>query len=185
MIDDRPYTFEDTPQPGERAKSAGKVFPGGVVGDTDDATGEPRAYRDRAASAKVHHMRIALQEGDEIGRILDLIEENEEKASELVRAPVEFSMFSLSGDTEAKHAEVVRLLAENGTLFAKLFGRDIGGKPTPASLSASKAEPKTTGDLLHSMQADAHLVAAGDAEAKDRRKARKPATSIAKALGLS
>lgn len=181
----RGYQFDDTPIPGAKAKSAGQVFPGGVVGEPDETQGVAKLYRQRAGAAQVHHMRIALQNEDEIGRVLDLIEENEEKAAVLVRTPVKHGLFGLTEGTATKHAEAVRLLAENGTLFAKLFGRDIAGKPSPESIKASKEKPATTGDLLHGLQSDAHLVAGGDTDAKDRRKARKPADNIAQALGLS
>lgn len=177
------FEFEDTPTPGASAKSAGQVFPGGVVGDTSAGDGAKR-YRERTGAARVHHMRIALQDEGEMGRALDLIEENEEKTTELLRTPVEFGFFGLTEGTKAKHAEALRLLAENGMLFAKLFGRELGGKPDAAALKAGK-EPATTGDLLHSLQADAHLVAKGDPDAKDRRKARKPAATLAEALGLN
>lgn len=181
----RGYQFDDTPIPGAKAKSAGQVFPGGVVGDPAESEGAAKLYRQRAGAAQVHHMRIALQNEDEIGRVLDLIESNEEQAAVLVRTPIKTGIFGLSDETEVKHAEAVRLLAENGALFAKLFGRDVAGKATAESLKVSKEKPKTTGDLLHRLHADAHLVAGGDTDAKDRRKARKPAESIGQALGLS
>lgn len=180
------YVFENTPAPGENAKRNGHVFPGGVVGEIEVPATEAKNYRDRTGAAKVHHMRIALQDEEEMGRALDLIEENEEKVAELLRNPIKPGLFyTIAEDTQAQHAEAVRLLAENGMLFARLFGRDLGGKPSAASLKTSKDKPATTRDLLHSMQADAHMVAAGDAEAKERRKARKPASTIAQALGLS
>lgn len=181
----RGYVFDDTPAPGAKAKRNGQVFPGGVVGDPAESQGETKNYRDRTGAAKVHHMRIALQDDDEMGRTLDLIEENEEKVAELLRNPIKTGLFDLADETKAQHADAVRLLAENGMLFARLFGRDFGGKPSADTLKVSKAKPSCTRDLLHNMQADAHLVAAGDAEAKERRRARKPASSIAQALGLS
>jgi transcriptional regulator with XRE-family HTH domain len=179
------YVFDDTPAPGAKAKSAGRVFPGGVVGDNEgaDDAGEVKPYRDRKSEAKVHHMRIALKDEGEMGRALDLIEENEEKVTKLLQSLVKAGFFDLTEDTKANHAEAVRLLAENGMLFAKLFGRDVGGKPQ--SLKASNTKPTTTGDLLHNLQADAHLVVTGDANAKDRRAARKAPASISQALGLS
>jgi transcriptional regulator with XRE-family HTH domain len=186
FFEKRGYQFEDTPIPGEKAKTTGQVFPGGVVGDTTEDQGEAKPYRERTGAAKVHHMRIALQDEGEMGRVLDLIEENEEKAAELLRNEVKSGFLSaISEETAAQHAEAVRLLAENGMLFAKLMGRHIGGKPTAETLQASKDKPNTMRDLLHTLQADAHLAAAGDADAKERRKARKPARSISQALGLS
>jgi transcriptional regulator with XRE-family HTH domain len=182
----RDYQFEDTPAPGAKAKTSGQVFPAGVVGDGTEPQGETKPYRERKGAAQVHHMRIALQDSDEMGRVLDLIEENEDRAAELLRKPIKSGFLeALSDETKAQHAEAVRLLAENGALFAKLFGRDIGGKPKDAMLKDSKAKPATVGDLLHKLHADAHLTAKGDMDAKDRRKARKPASSIGQALGLS
>lgn len=181
----RGYQFENTPAPGDSAKRNGQVFPGGVVGDIKAPAEEATNYRERTGAAKVHHMRIALQDEGEMGRALDLIEENEERVAELLRNPIKLGLFDLAEETKAQHADAVRLLAENGMLFARLFGRDFGGKPSAESLKTSKDKPTTTRDLLHRLQADAHLVAVGDPEAKDRRKARKPATSVAQALGLS
>lgn len=182
----RGYQFSDTPAPGDSAKRAGQVFPAGVVGGDGASPADPKNYRDRTGAAQVHHMRIALQDDGEMGRVLDLIEENEERAAALLRHPVKPGLFSgVSEETEAQHAEAVALLAENGMLFGRLFGRDIGGKPTAETLKASRAKPATTRDLLHNLQADAHLTAAGDSDAAERRKARKPAKSILQALGLS
>lgn len=184
----RGYQFSDTPAPGASAKRAGQVFPAGVVGNDNDGHPEADAknYRDRTGAAKVHHMRIAIEDEGEMGRTLDLIEANEERVAELLKAPIKSGLLStVSEGSQAQHAEAVRLLAENGSLFARLFGRHMGGRPTPESLKASKAKPTTTRDLLHSLQADAHLTVGGDGDAKDRHKARKPATSMAQALGLS
>lgn len=181
----RGYQFDNTPQPGDNAKRSGQVFPSGVVGDDQPPAADPKNYRDRKGEAKVHHMRIALQDEGEMGRALDLIEENEERVAELLRNPIKTGFFELHDETKADHAEAVRLLAENGMLFARLFGRDIGGKPALDALRDGKAKPTTTRDLMHKLHADAHLVAAGDVEAKERRKARKPSTSVAQALGLN
>lgn len=185
FFENRGCQFAHSQVPGDSAKRNGHVFPGGVVGDIDNRDGDSTDYRGRTAAAKVHHMRIALKDEGEMGRALDLIEENEERVAELLRNPIKTGLFDLADETKAHHAEAVRLLAENGMLFARLFGRDFGGKPSAESLKSSKDKPTTTRDLLHRMQADAHLVAAGDLEAKDRRKARKPATSVSQALGLS
>jgi transcriptional regulator with XRE-family HTH domain len=180
------FMFEDTPAPGANAKSTGQVFPGGVVGDTTDAPAETKHYRDRTGAAHVHHMRIALQDEGEMGRALDLIEDNEAKVTTLLHNPVKPGLFfGIAEETQAHHAEAVRLLAENGMLFARLFGRDIGGRPTADTLKSSKGNPATTRDLLHNLQADTHLVAAGDLDAKERRSTRKPANNISQALGLS
>lgn len=86
-----------------------------------------------------------------------------------------------SDKTEAQHGEVLRLLAANALLFAKLFGREVGGKPSPETL-AGKEKPRTQADLLHRGQADTHLAASGDADAKERIKARKPANTLMSAI---
>lgn len=187
FFEKRGYQFNDTPGPGENAKRAGQVFPAGVVSNEDSAAPvEPASYRGRASAAQVHHMRISLQDESEMGRALDLIEENEERVATLLRHPVKPGLFSdVSEETAAHHAEAVRLLAENGMLFARLFGREFGGKPTADTLKASCSKPRTTRDLLHNLQADAHLTACGDAEAAERRKHRKPSKSVFQALGLS
>lgn len=181
----RGYRFDDTPTPGASAKSAGQVFPGGVVGvDSDDANA--KRYRDRTGAAHVHHMRIALQDENQIGRAIDLIEENEESLAKLLRNPVETSFWGgFTDETNAKHAEAVRLLAENGMLFAKLFGREVAGKQLAKAVKAGGESPQTIADLLQVLQADAHLVAAGDQQARERRKTRPIASSIGQALGLS
>lgn len=182
----RGYLFDDTPAPGDSAKRSGQVFPGGVVGDEEDTASDTVDYRGRTGTSNVHHMRIALQDDAEMGRVLDLIENNEERVTALLRNPIKPGLFSdVSEASGAQHAEAIRMLAENGMLFARLFGRHMGGKPTADTLQASRNKPAITADLLHSLQADAHLTASGDADAAERHKFRKPASSVAEALGLS
>lgn len=183
----RGYQFNDTPPPGDSARRAGKVFPAGVVGEDGVTPTDATNYRGRTAAAQVHHMRIAIQDDGEMGRSLDLIEENEERISALLRNPIKPGLFfsEISEETAAQHAEAVRLLAENGMLFARLFGRELGGKPSAETLKASSAKLVTTRDLLHNLQADAHLAISGDVDAAERRKSRKPTKSIFQALGLS
>jgi len=65
--------------------------------------------------------------------------------------------------------------------FAKLFGREIGGRPT-TEVMAGKAEIKTHADLLHRIHSDAHLISIGDVDAKDRRKSKKPAATLSSAI---
>lgn len=180
----RGYKFDDTPVPGAKAKESGLVFPAGVVGETEKNPGSPSGSRPTKAS--FHHMRIAITDEAEMGRVLDMIQDNEEKAERLLREPMEgrFGLFGgFSEDAEASHGEALKLLAENGLLFAKLFGRHVGGKPKPESLdAASKKKPETHADLLHRLHADTLLAVAGDGDAADRRKARKPASTLKTAI---
>lgn len=179
FFEKRGYKFEDTQEPGHKAKKAGVVFPAGVVGSDEEV--QSKALDGRPAKATVHHMRIALAD-PEMGHVLDLIELNEEKAAELLVQPVSVGLWEgFSDKTEAQHGEVLKLLAANGLLFAKLFGREVGGKPSSEVL-AGKVKPRTQADLLHRGQADTHLAAAGDPNAKERAKARKPAASLMSAI---
>jgi len=177
------YTFDDTEKPGSKARKDGLVFPAGVVaGAAHEASA---AKGSRPAQATIHHMRIAITDDDEMGRLLDMIEANEEKVQELLREPVESGLFfGISDETKKRHAQVVRIMADNGVMFAKLFGREIGGTPLP-DVIAGKKQPTTGAELLHSMQADMHLTRAGDPDAKDRQKGLKPAASVLNAIGLN
>ena len=179
FFEQRGYKFEDTPSPGAKAKEKGQVFPAGVVdAGGDDTPAQPKA---RPVRASFHHMRIALSD-PEMGHVLDLIEENEDKVQELLSHPVQKGVFEQFSDKcEAKHGEALKLLAENGLLFAKLFGRSVGGAPAPEVLDGKQA-PKTHADLLHSVHADAYKAAAGDVAAKERRKAKKPTDTLSSAI---
>lgn len=180
----RGYRFDDTPEPGAKAKAQGKVFPAGVVADaeTNDERSTPTGARSaRAQPTELHHMRIALK-GDAIGHALDVIEANEDRIDELLMQPVKEGFFGgFSESAQATHAEVLKLMAENGRLYARLFGRDIGGTPSPEALDGKKA-PSTHADLLHRRQADAHKAANGDREALRRKQAAKPADTLLSAL---
>ena len=178
----RGYGFQDTPKPGEKAKGTGKVFPAGVVGETVENQGAPRVSRTQYA--QFHHMRIAITDEGEMGRTLDLIEANEQQAEEFLGRKLETGLFGgLTEDSQVAHAEALKLLAENGKLFARLFGRDVGGQPKPEVIDG-KAKPETQADLLHKRQADALRIVAGDREALKRRQTGtpKPATSLSGSL---
>ena len=75
-------------------------------------------------------------------------------------------------------------MADNGVMFAKLFGRDIGGTPSPEVIGGKK-KPSTGAELLHSVQADMHMCGNGNLDAKERQKVQKPAASVLDAIGLS
>ena len=90
---------------------------------------------------------------DEVIQVTD--EEAFEWARRLAREEGIFG--GISESTEKRHAQAIRLMADNGVMFARLFGRDIGGAPKPEVLSGKK-KPTTGADLLHSVQADMHLI---------------------------
>lgn len=177
------YRFDDTPEPGDNARGAGTVFPAGVVGDTDDGDDTGRPLKERARQTALHHMRIAIRDEDEMGRVLDLIEANEDRAEELLQQQLaEGFLGGYSDKCELTHVEVMKLLAENGMLWARLFGRQVGGAPD-AEVLAGQARPQSHAQLLHRSQATAHGIAAGDREAIARRRGeRKPPASLSESL---
>jgi hypothetical protein len=171
------YQFPDTEKPGAQAKAKGTVFPGGVVPPGDDGDDAPPR---KVTRSTVQHIRIASSLSDEeIGSILEHIEGNEEQVEEMLQAKVDGGLLGgLSDRAEAHHAKAVRLLAENGTLWAKLVGRNLVNVPAPvkgAKVMIS-ATPKFHSDLLANTQAHVHSAVAGDkAAAAAKRKAHKPA----------
>lgn len=180
FFEKRGYEFRGTRRPGESAKEAGQVFPASMVGIGSEGGADGQGGRPQRAT--FHHMRIALKDEDQMGRVLDLIEQNELKSEELSNLPVEAGFFGgLSESAQATHAEALKLLAENGMLFAMLFGRSIGGEPD-TGIVAGKARPATQAELLHQRQADAHRIVAGDRDALAQRRAKKPAESLLTAL---
>lgn len=70
------------------------------------------------------------------------------------------------------------------TMWARLFGRHLGGTPDDKVLTGG-AKPKTHADLLHRSQATAHRAVKGDKVAIAQRKQPPVAGSLARALGLS
>lgn len=173
------YRFEE---PAAKAKGSGAVFPGGVVGDDD---GENQPVASRPQKTAVHHMRIAIRDEDEMGRVLDLIEANEEKVESLLKQPVGAGFLDAFNEkSELTHVEALKLLAENGAMWARLFGRDLGGKPDDKVLTGC-TKPKTHADLLHRSQATAHRAVKGDKAAIAQRKQPSVVGSLAHALGLS
>ncbi len=172
------YKFEDTPEPGANSKQSGLVFPDGVVKSRalDDVPGKG------PIKSTFHHMRIALAD-PEMGHVLDLIEENEAKVSELLDQPVKRGLVEQFSDkTEATHCEVLKLLADNGMLFAKLFGRDISGTADDGEDIADDGPIDTHRDLLNRVHADTLLAAKGDRQAKDRRKKKPLANTLSSAI---
>lgn len=174
------YEFPNAVKPGTKAKATGKVFPSGVVQTTeeDEASeiGKPQKHM-------VQHIRIDPNlSDDEIGNIFDHIERNEEKVESVLRNKVETSFLGgLSDLSEANHGKALRLLAENGTLFAKLLGRPLVSAPTE-SLAKGNESPKNHGDLLAKTQADMHAAVLGDKEAIARHKVARNPQSLSNAV---
>ncbi|GCL66373.1 helix-turn-helix domain-containing protein [Pseudaquabacterium pictum] len=176
FFEDRGYEFQDTKKPGEKARGSGQVFPAGVLGTPTENRGSSEDFQPQRA--QFHHMRIAITDEAEMGRMLDLIDANEQRAEELLQRKVETGLFGgLTEASQVAHAEALQALAENGRLFARLFGREVGGTPKPAILTG-KAKPESHADLMHQRQADALRIVTGDREALQRRKASKPANSL-------
>lgn len=147
FFEGRGYQFQDTLKPGAKAKGNGQVFPSGVIGETVENQGVPRVSSPQRAS--FHHMRIAITDEATMGRILDLIDENEERAQALLQQPIETGLFGGMTDAcQGQHGEAQALLAENGRLFGMLFGRKVGGDPRPGVLEGAE-RPATHADLMH------------------------------------
>lgn len=173
------YEFPDTSKPGSKAKATGKVFPSGVV-QPDENEDAPIG---KLQKHTVQHIRIdpSLSD-DEIGGILDHIESNEDRISCMLNKKVEGGLFGGFADTsEAHHGKALRLLAENGTLLAKLLGRPLVTAPSP-ELVAGAAKPKTHAELLAHTQAHMHGVIKGDKEAIAKHKAEKSPQTLAEAI---
>lgn len=169
------YEFPDTAKPGAQAKAKGIVFPAGVVTPGSGDGDEPPVPARKVTKSTVQHIRIASGLSDaEIGAILEHIEENEELVEEMLQDKVEGGFLGgLSDKSEAHHAKALRLLAENGTLWAKLVGRNLVNAPA----ADGKGEPavKIHADLMAKTQAHVHSAVAGDKSAVSiKRKVHKP-----------
>jgi hypothetical protein len=175
------YSFPDTAKPGTKAKANGKVFPAGVVQSDDE--GEAEAAIGKPLFSQVQHIRIdpSLNE-DEVGRIFDHIEHNEEVISAILRKKVETGLFDRFSDAcEATHGKALRLLAENGTLLAKLFGRPLIDTPSP-KLAGVDTKPHTHAELLARTQTQMHGAIKGDKEAIAKHKADKAPRTLTEAI---
>lgn len=186
------YNFHDEDAPGAKAKARGDVFPAGVVGKTAAATeetngspsenqGKPR----RMQPANVQYMRITpTLSSDQIDRILETIDDNINAIKEEAGKKVDRPLFSSYPDDEGQaHAiSLLRRLAENGLLQARLLGHDLMPAPhANEELTASNAE--TVGELLDLAMADLHrAVIDGDQDASARRKGRAKPNGVLQAL---
>lgn len=183
------YNFHDDETPGAKAKSRGDVFPAGVIGNAASSTGETSGSTNgkpgklsRPQTANLQFMRITPKlESDQVDRVFDCIEDNESAITDAADQPISFGFLSDSPDTgtQAKAVAMLRRLAENGVLYARLMGREL----LPANDGNSEAAKKTVGDLLCLAMTDLQrAVVDGDKEAQARRKVRTAPSEVLQAL---
>lgn len=177
FYEDKGYEFPDQSKPGAKAKASGEVFPEGVINaDGEDIpVGRPQKHL-------VQHVRIdSTLSDEEVGNIFDHIERNEERISRLLDKKVEHGFFGLADTAEANHAHALRLLAENGTLFAKLLGRPLVDAPSAALVNGTK-KPQTHAELLAHTQMHMHGAIQGNKEAIAKHKAEKTPQTLTDAV---
>lgn len=187
------YNFHDEDAPGAKAKARGDVFPAGVVGET---AGEPaqtagfpsenQGKLQRPLKANLQFMRITpTLDQDQIDRVFDCIEDNETVIEDSSSEAIERGFLSEYPTSEAQALAVslLRRLAENGLLYARLMGRhDLLPAVEPGSME-KLASAKTVGDLLRLALTDLQrAVIHGDKEAQARRKGRAEPTEVLQAL---
>lgn len=181
------YNFHDEDAPGAKAKARGDVFPAGVVGDADGDTeetdGSPSGNHGKLArpqSAQLQFMRITPSlNSDQVDRIFDCIEDNETALNAGLGVKVRNGFLSdaPSSETQAQAVAMIRRLAENGLLYARLMGRDL------ITLPVNGEQAATMGDLLGKAMADLqNAVVDGDKEAQSRRKGRAEPVEVLQAL---
>lgn len=199
------YNFHDEDAPGAKAKARGDVFPGGVVGATDDTSegtdGFPKENQPRTQSVNLQFMRIHPDlQHDQIDRILERMEDNEAEVKVRAEQPIKNGFLSDSPSilSQAQAIAALRALAENGLLHAKLLGRDVftpgatakapsatnGGTPFFfASPDSSTAAGQTIGELLQVALGDVvRAVMDDDKDAQARLKNRTEPTEVIQAL---
>ena len=203
------YNFHDEDAPGAKAKARGDVFQAGVVGESGSDTGETGGSPSvepgklpRPQKVNLQYMRIAPNlESEQIDRVFTCIEDNESAIFDGSEKPITTG-FLAEGPTAQSQAQAVALLrrlAENGLLYARLMGRDLlpvldqgedstkvtqqprrGLFSTPSPVTGSWA---TIGDLMQAAMSDMQLaVIDGDKEALARRKGRAEPTEVLQAL---
>ena len=200
------YNFHDEDAPGAKAKARGDVFPAGVVGDTSVELGETdgspsgnQGKLPRPQKINLQYMRITPNlENDQIDRVFNCIEENEQALVDSLETPISTGFLS-DGPTiqsQAQAIALVRRLAENGLLYAHLMGREL--VPMPSSQDDGKQKTKSgsvlfspqtpttwesIGQLLATAMGDLQLaVIHGEKEAQARRKGRAEPTEVLQAL---
>lgn len=203
------YNFNDEKTPGAKARASGDIFPAGVIGrsagstgETDGSTAVEPGKLPRPQEANLQFMRIApTLESDQIDRVFDCIEGNESAISEGLERPTTtgFLADGPSALSQAQAIALLRRLAENGLLYARLMGRDILPLVRPADDAQKSAKSamgglfgsspvvsgtwKTIGELLEAAMGDVQrAVIDGDKNAQARRKARAEPTEVLQAL---
>lgn len=199
------YNFHDEDAPGAKAKARGDVFPGGVVGATDETTegtdGFPKENQPRTQSVNLQFMRIHPDlQHDQIDRILERMENNEAGVKIRAEQPITSGFLSDSPSTasQAQAIAALRALAENGLLHAKLLGRDVLTSIAPKASSAANggspfffgvasdartAAGQTIGELLQAALGDVvRAVLDDDKDAQARLKNRAEPTEVIQAL---
>lgn len=186
------YNFHDEDAPGAKARAQGDVFQAGVVGGTTGSTSEPDGSPygkpgklARPQSANLQFMRITpTLESDQVDRVFDCIEDNETAIGDIGTQLVNSGFLSDGPSTGSQAAAVaiLRRLAENGLLFARLMGREL--LPSAKTDSAAKASSaKTVGELVRLAMSDLQrAVLDGDKDAMARRKVRAAPTEVLQAL---
>lgn len=204
------FSFNDEKTPGAKARANGDVFQAGVIGKTAGSIGETSGSAPvepgklaRPQTAHLQFMRIEpTLESDQIDRIFDCIEDNETAIVEIGAKPISTGFLSESPSpiSQAAAVSMLRRLAENGLLFARLMGRELlpvgpveetGSVDTlPNSFLLSHLDggskssgSKTVGELVRLAMCDLQLaVLDADKEASARRKARPEPTEVLQAL---
>ena len=196
------FNFHDEDAPGAKAKARGDVFPAGVVSGTDGGTeetdgspSENQGKLPRPQSVQLQYMRITPGlESTQVDRVFDCIEDNEEAIRAGMASPVRngFLSESPSAVTQAQAIALLRRLAENGLLYARLMGRELVSLPSAEGQAeqegvllgmSNKAKAATVGDLLALAMVDLQrAVVDGDTEAQARRKGRAEPVEVLQAL---
>lgn len=186
------YNFHDEDAPGAKAKARGDVFPAGVVGKTASSTGETDGFTSenqgkpkRIQPANVQYMRIAQTlTNDQIDQILEAVDDNISaiKAESGVEVKKSFLSDYPDGTSQAHAVALLRRLAENGLLHARLLGHDFMPAPHEnTTLTGTNAQ--TVGELMDLAMADMHrAVIDGDNDAVARRKGRVKPDGVLQAL---
>lgn len=180
------FDFHDEASPGAKAKSRGDVFPAGVVGETDSSpvktSGSTVGKLIRPQTANLQFIRITPGlDSDQVDRVFDCIEDNEAAIQGDLGQKISVTFLSETPSESSKAAAVamLRRLAENGLLYARLMGRDL--LPVPAGDTTQSL--KTLGDLLGRAMQDLQMaVIDGNKSAVERRKARSQPEEVLQAL---
>lgn len=202
------YNFHDEDAPGAKAKARGDVFQAGVVGETAGTTGETYGSPSvepgklaRPQTANLQFMRIAPNlENDQIDRVFDCIEENEAALFDGAAKQITTSIWAegMSTQSQAQAIGLLRRLAENGVLYARLMGRDLLPVVDQDDNTPKVAQPRsrlfspsatvtgsweTVGDLLQTAMNDMQLaMIEGNKDAMARRKGRAEPSEVLQAL---